>query len=141
MKKEDHEKKEYILYITEGDHGFIENLIKEEEFFKKLSTVKIFMLAVALGFYYGTPLELTGKKKDYTRAEYLSDDYLALLYAVASCKGGIDVITDKTMVFKIAQEYARGGLAYLRNIRDQIPFGHLTKHIERIFYQIREKIV
>ncbi|MEM3385754.1 MAG: hypothetical protein QW738_05375 [Nitrososphaeria archaeon] len=100
------------LYIHIKDENIYKEL-EQNEFFKGKSNKDLFLFAMAVGFKNKVrrPIE---SKKEFVREEYLKEKDLVLLYALAIFETGkIDVINNKAEVYKIAEEYAHGGIQLL----------------------------
>lgn len=99
-----------------------------------------FLFAMAFGFIndFHPPL----KRKDFiTRTSYLKNDMpiinaLALLIS----NGDVDILSNRKEVFKIAEEYANGGIQLLSDEK-RFKYGTFEKSLEKILVDIYDKIV
>jgi len=116
------------------------NKLKESYSPFKAHYHELFIAAMAIGFHKGCPIEITNKKelffeKDLTKKE------LALIRAIAVAeKGNIDVFLNKQEIYNIAEKYASGGIALLKNMVFGDTYGSYAKRLESELLRTFEKI-
>ncbi len=103
------------LYIRKNDLADFENLKKEKDSsFSGRENKEIFIMAMAYGFYNKSKIPLD-KKEGYIREEYLNDDERSIIKAIAVYdEGDLNVLLNPPKVYSIAEEYAAGGIKYLK---------------------------
>jgi hypothetical protein len=76
-----------------------------------------FMVAMAYGWKNGSRLELN-KRLGWVRTSYLSDTDKALMIAIAGSDPQYQeaTVADMNVIYGLAEEYARGGIAHLREL-------------------------
>ena len=130
------------LYVDEnGDKKFYDMLKTDEPFFKNNSSNKeLFLFAMALGFKNQNRLPFSGKRLGYFLEKDLKyEDYILLNAIAISETHSLDVLTDKEKIFKIAEEYAHGGLIILSEDIGPGKFGSFSKNFELKLDQLIEK--
>ena len=119
------------LFIENNDRQLYEEL--EKEIFKNsdLNERKDqFFFAMAIGFKNETRQPLSSKD-GFVRSEYLQPKDSALLDAVAIFNtNDVDVITNRDMVFNIAEEYAHAGIRILYDSVKSCQPGSYFKKLE-----------
>jgi len=128
------------LYVDEiGDKKIYDMLKNDEPFFKNNSSNKeLFLFAMALGFKNQKRLPL-GKRLGYFLEKDLKYEDHVLLNAIAiSETQTLDVLTDKEKIFKIAEEFAHGGLKILSKEIGPGQFGSFSKNFELKLDQLME---
>jgi len=91
----------------------------------------IFMIAMLIGFKEGRRVELPRGKKDLIRIEYLNDEEISVIKAIAVIEeGNLDVLLDKRKVYSIAEEYAACGIKLLKNKVFDGGYGSFIKKFE-----------
>ncbi len=135
-----------LIYVEKGSKDLFNNieLFKHEEegkikdqFIKKDQ----FIYAMAVGFKNNKKKKL--QKKDwFFRTSNLKKEDRVLIDAVAlSYKKDPEILLNKKDVYSIAQEYAKGGIEFLNEQIEYMPFGSFSKKLEQnIFNEISEII-
>jgi hypothetical protein len=86
---------------------------------------------MAMGMHYGIRRPLK-KRDDLFLLKDLKSNDIALIYALALADSKDEsTILDEEAVFKIAEEYANGGIMMLLDSRKKTPQGEFSKLIER----------
>jgi len=92
--------------------------MKSYDEFKKLDNKDLFILAVIFGYMNGKTKPLASKDKTdsgFTRERYLSPNDSSILKAIAIADtGSIDIINNIPQIYNIAEQYANGGINYLK---------------------------
>ena len=130
------------LYIDEnGDKKFYDMLKSDEPFFKNYTGNKeLFLFAMALGFKNQARVPFSGKRLGYFLEKDLKYEDYVLLNAIAINETeSLDVLTDKEKIFKIAEEYAHGGVRLLQEEIGPGKFGSFSKNFELKLDQIIDK--
>lgn len=113
--------------------------IKEyDPLFKNLAIQDFFMIAVQFGYAKGTRLPLRGNDVEgWTRPGYFSEDDTAILRAIAfEAAGDLPMVCDIIAVFNIAEEFANGGAAPLKEFFFEDP-GDFTKKFSRMIREYK----
>lgn len=91
--------------------------ILAKEIFKDITRKDQFLFAMAFGYLYGTSIEL-GAKEGFFLAKDMGPEDEALLYALALKEtDSIDLLANQAEVYRIAEQYAHGGI---RHLHDQV---------------------
>ena len=131
------------LYVDEnGDKKIYDSLKDDEPFFKNNSSNKeLFLFAMAIGFQSQNRLPFSGKRLGYFLEKDLKYDDYVLLNSIAIAETqSLDVLMDKEKIFKIAEEYAHGGLKILSEEIGPGQYGTFSKNFELRLDQIIEKM-
>ena len=121
------------LYIENKDKRLYDALLdKDSPLARKngFDNKDIFLLAMNIGLEQGVQLELK-KRLGYFHVKNLSNEELAILYAIAVDKHGLEVIKDLKTVYQIAEEYANGGIRSLYDDVFSADFGSFEKRLEK----------
>jgi len=121
------------LYIDENGDKIIYDMLKTDEpFFKNYTGNKeLFLFAMALGFKNKNRLPFSGKRLGYFLEKDLKYEDYVLLNAIAiSETQSLDVLTDRDKIFKIAEEFAHGGLKIISEEIGPSHFGSFSKSFE-----------
>lgn len=101
------------LAIEKDQHPFYEKLKKGEILpeFKGQEMVYLFAMAMAYGVYHQKRRPLKKVQRSITRS-FMEKEFGWLIKAVAISvsEEGVDIIPDQAMIYKIAEEYANGGM-------------------------------
>jgi len=101
----------------------------------------VFFMAMALGFLNKEHEELEAKE-GYILIQNIKEPEHALMSAIAFDKtGNLGVFLDKKRVYTIAEEYASGGLKYLKNDVIKEQFGSYNKRLESQLLQQFSKLI
>ena len=94
--------------------------LKEISFFKnnKSENADIFIISMALGFSKNLKIPLKrGGKRGAARLDYFKDSDITLMKALAVKEAGTaDILLDPEKVYKMAEEYAKGGNQILKKL-------------------------
>lgn len=130
------------LYVRKDNLEDYELLKKEKDsiFFGK-ENKDIFIMAMILG-YYNKKKKCLDKKEGFFREEYLNDEERSLIKAIAiKEEGNLSVLLDKQKVYSIAEEYAAGGIGYLKDeVFNKQHGGYLKKLEEKLVEEFEEEI-
>lgn len=127
------------LYIDEnGDKKIYDNLKNNEDFFKDNNSNKeLFLFAMAIGFLNKTRLGFSGKRLGYFLEKDLKYEDIVLLNSIAVFETqSLDILNEKENIFKIAEEYAHGGLILLNDDIESVQFGSYSKNFEMKLNQL-----
>ncbi len=129
------------LHIDKGDRGLYERL-ENESLFEGTTRKEQFLLAMAIGFKSKAKRALTNKESGgFFRTSYLRPEDEALMNAVALCDcGSVDLLPNRAEVFRIAEEYAHGGIRLLVGQVDSTEFGSLAKHLEKDLFTMYSEL-
>jgi len=101
------------LAIEKSQHPFYEKLKKGDYLpeFKGQEMVYLFAMAMAYGVYHRKRKPLKGMQRSISRS-FMDKEFGWLIKAVAISvsEEGVDVISDNAKIYKIAEEYANGGM-------------------------------
>ena len=126
------------LYIDKTDKELFDSEILNEVFSGKDNKDK-FLFAMSIGFRNDLKYTLQSRE-GYVRAEYLQLNDEALIDSLAIYDSqSVDVISDRERVFKIAEEYARGGIRLLYDKLTSSQPGSYIKKLESELYGILEE--
>lgn len=117
------------FYIDEGTRELYSKL-ESEPIFKNKSRKEQFLFTMGLGFK--NSLKVPIKKTDgFFLAKDLKQDDEALIYSLALYdKKTIEILADKAAVYKIAEEYANGGIQMLTDKINSTQYGSFDRILE-----------
>ncbi len=117
------------FYIDEGTRELYVKL-ELEPIFKNKSRKEQFLFTMGLGFK--NSLKVPIKKMDgFFLAKDLKQDDEALIYSLALYdKMAIEILADKAAVYKIAEEYANGGIQILTDRINSTQYGSFDRILE-----------
>jgi len=105
------------IFVSKKTRQVFDEMKKRSEF-KQMENKDLFLLAVLFGYENSSKRKLAHSDKTQsglTRERYLSDEDNAILKAIAiDFTDDLSVIEDITKVYSIAEEYANGGIEYLK---------------------------
>lgn len=129
------------FYINKSDRKDYDRLLEKDSPFHRRENKELFMMAMIFGFQEGNREELK-KKEGFFRTEYLTDEEMSIIKAIAVAEAGdLNVLLDKKKVFSIAEEYATGGIKILKDKVFSGEYGTYAKRLESELIQIfHEKI-
>lgn len=128
------------LYIDKADRALYEDDSVENEVFTGVENKDRFLFAMAVGFKHRVrrPLDT---REGYLRAEYLRPEDEALIDALALLEGkSPDVLADRKEVFRIAEEYAHGGIRLLHGAVTSGQPGSYLKRLELELFELLENL-
>ena len=100
----------------------------------------VFFMAMAYGFLNNCK-EKIDPKEEFVLGQWIKESDEALMKAVAILDtGNLGVILDKSKTFSIAEEYASGGLKYLKENVMEEQFGNYIKRLEEQLVENYKKI-
>jgi len=128
------------LYIDESDRDLYDQIRKEIFNNEEKENKDLFLIALSIGFKnnFRLPIE---KKFGFIRREYLNDEDLSLIESLAIYSSeNIEILTNEVEVFKIAEEYAHGGVKILIDKIKSSPLGAFDKKFETELVDLYEKL-
>jgi hypothetical protein len=129
--------------IEEKDKSNFDLLLNDKNsFFYKRDNKEIFIMAMVYGFSNQKRKPLKEKHSGgYFRVEYLTDQEKTLMKAVAvKATGNLEVLLDPKEVYAIAEEYASGGIDYLKSEVFGRHQGDYTKRFGELLTEIHNEI-
>jgi hypothetical protein len=121
------------LAIEKSQHPFYEKLKKGDYLpeFKGQEMVYLFAMAMAYGVYHKKRKPLKGLQRSISRS-FMDKEFGWLLKAVAISvsEEGIDVISDNAKIYKIAEEYANGGMTLIESQLKSFKPGEFENEME-----------
>jgi len=106
------------IYISKEARELFDNLQDQLDEFKQMDNKDFFMLAVLFGYLNNKKKKLEHASKTesgFTRERYLSAEDNGVLKAIAIAgEKNIEIVNDIVRVYSIAEEYANGGISYLK---------------------------
>jgi len=129
------------VFVRKDDIEDFKLLLQEKDspFFKR-DNKAVFLMAMIWGFHSSHKMELD-KKEGYVRTEYFSPDEQSLIKAIAiSAEGDLKVLLDKQKVYSIAEQYAAGGIKYLKEEAFESRHGTFAKRLEALLLETYEKL-
>jgi hypothetical protein len=116
------------IFISKEARKFFDNLKEQFDEFKQMDNKDFFMLAVLFGYLNNKRKKMESSEKTesgFTRERYLAAEDNGILKAIAiSTTKQIEIINDIVSIYSIAEEYANGGISYLKDFifEDQASF-------------------
>lgn len=110
------------MNIKKVDRVYCDNIkdyqeLKKTPFLAKEENATIFILAMALGFKRNQKVPLKKRKEGIVLLTYFKESQIAMIYAVAlKHKESENVLLNEEEIFQIAEEYANGGIKFLKDI-------------------------
>ena len=99
----------------------------------------IFILAMCIGYHNDITYELE-TKEGYILADYLSKEDETIIYSIAAEVGGLKALIDLNEVYKIAEQYAKGGITLLNEEIKNQQLGSYSKKLESDLIKEVDKI-
>jgi len=129
------------LYVRKVDLETYKLLGKERSsFLCGKENKELFIMAMIYGFLKKNRLKLD-KKEGFIREEYLNDEYRTVMKAVAiKEESALEILLDPQKVYSIAEEYAAGGISYLKNDVFSKRHGTYSKRLEEQLIELYDKI-
>ncbi len=130
-----------ILGIDSKDLDDFKRLQMRDSPFAKRQNKDIFLAAMVIGFKEGAKIPLRNKK-GYFRKSYLNPQDKALINSIAVAEAkNLNILLDEKKVFSIAEEYATGGIKFLKDLVFGVKdFGSYSKKLESDMLRAYEKI-
>lgn len=120
------------------------DLLREDKssFFYGREHKEVFLMAMVYGFLNNNSKALGEKHSGgHCRVETLNEKEITLIKALAVKKTGrLDVLLDLKEVYSIAEQYATGGISYLKNDIFSKQHGEYTKRFEELLVELHKKI-
>ena len=120
------------------------DLLREDKssFFYGRDHKEIFFMAIVYGFMNNNSKALGDKHSGgHFRVETLSEGDKTLIKALAVKKtGSLDVLLNLKEVYSIAEQYATGGISYLKNGVFSKQHGSYAKRLEELLVELHDKI-
>ena len=120
------------IFITKEAREVFDNIKRSFTEFRQFDNKDFFILAVMFGYENGAKKALKPadtEKSGFARERYLSDTDNAVLKAIAvSEKNDIEAISDIKTIYAIAEEYANGGVKYLKEFIFDNPASFVKKY-------------
>jgi hypothetical protein len=121
------------LAIEKSKHPFYDKLKKGEYLpeFKGQEMVYLFAMAMAYGVYHKKRKPLKGFQRSVSRS-FMEKEFGWLIKAVAISvsEEGVDVIPDQANIYKIAEEYANGGIELIERQLKSFKPGEFENEME-----------
>jgi len=134
------EKRVDRIHVDKRDFEDFNRLKGKDSPFTGSQNKEIFLAAMMVGYHEGGRVELKNKE-GYFREEYLTDEERALIKAIAvSTEGDLNVLLDEQKVYSIAEEYATGGIQFLKAKALGGEYGSYAKKLESEMLRTFEKI-
>lgn len=109
----------------------------KKDIFKGTTRKQEFFFAMAFGYLYNVKLEL-GTKEGLFLAKDMGPEDKALISALAITETGtVDILANQAEVYRIAEEYAHGGIKLLH---DEITSKQLGSFYKRFEKEVFDKI-
>ena len=119
------------IYISKEARKLFDNMQSTLDEFKQLENKELFILALVFGYLNDKRKALHAQeteKSGFTRERYLGDQDNAILKAIAiGHNEDITLITDIPKVYSFAEEYANGGIGYLKEFVFDNPASFIKK--------------
>jgi dnd system-associated protein 4 len=127
------------FYVDVKAHKLFRDLVNEPHspFYNK-DMKDVFIFAMSLGFCMNKrkPLE---KKKDIADIDVFKEHEKTLIMCIASkIEGKIDILVDETKVFRIAEEFANGGIDTLHALIFEKK-GEPVKNLDKEIIELTKK--
>ena len=127
------------LYIDEKDRELYDR-IESTGMFKGRTRKEQFLFALGLGFNNGLRRPL-GKREGFFLTKDMRSEDEALLNAVAAYDAeSLQVLSKKSEVFKIAEEYAHAGIRLLVDKIEATQHGSFEKRLEKELQEMYKEI-
>lgn len=121
------------LYIDKDKDRKLYNAL-EEEIFKGTTRKEQFFFAMAYGFLYDIRIELSTKDNWFLVKDMGPEDE-SIIYALAIAKtNSVGILANKAEVYKIAEEYAHGGIKLLHDEVTSKQPGSFYKRFEKTLF-------
>lgn len=127
------------LNIDPKDRELYKKISEEVSIFQDKSRKEQFLFTMAFGFSNRMRMPLKAKDGFFLRKDLKMEDE-ALINAVALHDvEDVDILSDKSNIYKIVEEYAHAGIKLLADNVKSIEFGTFWKQFEKDMYQEHEK--
>ena len=120
------------------------DLLREDKssFFYGREHKEVFLIAMVYGFLNNNCKSLGEKHQGgHFRVDTLKEPDVTLIKAIAAKKtGSLDVLLHLKEVYSIAEQYAKGGISYLKNDVFSKQHGSYSKRLEELLVELHKKI-
>ena len=121
------------LAIESSNHPFYEDL-KDGKILPELKRYEmayLFIIAMAYGVHYNKKKPIKKAKRSISRS-FIQKEFEWLIKAVAigTSDDEVDIIPDKAQIYKIAEEYANGGIEIIEKVLKHSKPGEFEKTME-----------
>jgi hypothetical protein len=129
-------------FCIDKDDRQLYDALKVDPFFHGQRNRNLFLLAMAVGYKNELREPLTKREiSGYFLEKDMKPEDHALVDMVAVCEmKSVDVLAKRSEAFKIAEEYAHGGIRLLSDQLRSTPHGSFEKLLERELQELREKL-
>jgi len=121
------------LAIEKSQHPFYDKLKKGDYLpeFKGQEMVYLFAMAMAYGVFHRKRKPLKGVQRSISRS-FMDKEFGWLIKAIAISvsEEGVDVISDNAKIYKIAEEYANGGMELIERQLKSVKPGEFENEME-----------
>jgi|WetSurMetagenome_2_1015567.scaffolds.fasta_scaffold241602_2 dnd system-associated protein 4 len=125
------------INIDKKDRELYEKLDSEELFKKsRRSRKEQFMFAMALGFKNGIHVPLESREGFFLYKDMSTSDEALFNTVAITDQNTVDILADKKEVFRIAEEYAHGGISLLIDDLNKKQLGTYDKKLEEYLMEI-----
>ena len=128
------------LYIELTDRELYKKVTDTSGLFRDKDNKEQFLFAMAVGVSNELRMPLKKREGFFLLSRLRTEDE-ALIDAVAlSEKDNVDILADKSRVYRIAEEYAHAGIKILLDKIESIEFGSFWKQFERDLIETNEAV-
>jgi hypothetical protein len=127
------------LYIDSGDRELYQKLASECAVFDGKNNKEQFLFAMAVGFHYGTRASVDKREGFFLRKDLKPEDEALLASLAVFVSESADILSDDGTAFKVAEEYAHGGIAVLLDKIRGTQFGTFSKQFEGEISELCER--
>jgi len=125
------------LNVKESLVKDFERLLDKDSPLKGRENKHVFILAMMTGFIADHRMKLD-KKKSYIRLEYLTEREKSVIKAIAlHDEKNLEILADPQKMYSIAEEYASGGIKYLK---DEVFSTHHGNYIKRLETKLVDEV-
>jgi len=128
------------LNIDPKDRELYEKISEEVPLFHDKNRKEQFLFAMAFGFSNSTRMPLKTRDGFFLRKDLKMEDE-TLINAVALHEAdGVDILSDKSSIYRVAEEYAHAGIKLLTDKIASVEFGTFWKQFEKEMYQLHDSL-
>ena len=128
------------LNIDRKDRDLYEKISKEVPLFEDKNRKEQFLFAVAFGFSNRMHMPLKTREGFFLTKDLKMEDE-ALINAVALHDADdVDILSDKSSTYRIAEEYAHAGIKLLADKVASVEFGTFWKQFEKDMHEAHESL-
>jgi len=118
------------LFWAKGDKKLYDELEEQEKFFKNKGRKEQFMFALAVGFHNGNRQPLNTYDGMFNSRDLTPMDISIIESIAVQTEGNVSVIEDEAKIYRVAEEYAHGGIKILNKEVKNVQFGSYPKKLE-----------